>query len=78
MTQLLKATYDGKVFRPAEPVNLQPNSDVQILVTTPDEKRTENPKKSLLRAVAAMNLKGPTDWSEHFEDYLNGTRSAGE
>jgi hypothetical protein len=74
MTQKLKAIFDGKVFRPEEPVNLEPDSEVQLLVTTQDEKKGGKNGKSLLRAVAAMNLEGPADWSEHFEDYLDGTR----
>lgn len=35
------------------------------------EKRTKGKPYSLLRTVAAMNLKGPTDWSERFDDFLN-------
>jgi predicted DNA-binding antitoxin AbrB/MazE fold protein len=74
MTQVLKAIYDGKVFRPEEPVNLKPDSEVQLLITTPDENKSPKKGKSLLRSVAAMNMEGPSDWSEHFEDYLNGTK----
>ena len=70
MTQILKAVFDGKVFRPEEPVNLKPDSHVQILVTAPDETKSSREGRSLLRAVAAMNLEGPRDWSENFEEYL--------
>jgi hypothetical protein len=78
MTQKITAIFDGKVFRPEGPVDLKPDSEVELFVTTPDEKPTGKKSKpySLLRTVAAMNLEGPADWSEHFEDYLNGTREA--
>ena len=33
MTKTLEATFDGAVFRPDEPVELQPNTRVQIVVT---------------------------------------------
>ena len=76
MTQTLKAIFDGKVFRPEEPVNLLPDSKVQLLVTAPDQNKSGKAGKSLLKSVAQMNIEGPPDWSEHFEDYLDGTRRA--
>ena len=33
MSQILEATFDGVVFRPAETVKLQPNTRVQLVVT---------------------------------------------
>jgi len=77
MTQVLKAVFDGKVFRPKEPVNLEPNSELQIIVEIPDGKKLVK-QKSLLAGVAEMNLSGPADWSEHFEDYLDGTKQLPE
>ncbi len=75
MTQALEAFFDGKVFRPEAPVNLLPNCKVHLVISTSDEEKKAK-GKSLLRAVAAMNLEGPPDWSENFEDYLNGARKA--
>ncbi|HUD48660.1 MAG TPA: hypothetical protein VMR33_17640 [Candidatus Baltobacteraceae bacterium] len=75
MTQAIEAFFDGKVFRPETPVNLQPNCKVHLVVSTSGEEKKAD-GKSLLRALATMNLEGPTDWSEHFEDYLNGTRKS--
>ncbi len=34
MSQILDATFDGEVFRPTETVELQPNTHVQLIVTT--------------------------------------------
>jgi predicted DNA-binding antitoxin AbrB/MazE fold protein len=75
MTQTIEAFFDGKVFRPETPVNLEPNCKVHLVVSTFGEEKKPN-GKSLLRAVAMMNLEGPPDWSEHFEDYLNGARKS--
>ena len=33
MSQILDATFDGEVFRPSEAVELQPNTQVQLIVT---------------------------------------------
>jgi predicted DNA-binding antitoxin AbrB/MazE fold protein len=73
MKQSIEAIFDGEVFRPKTPVDLQPNSEVHLIVTTPAE-RKKTVGKSLLRTVVEMNLEGPPDWSEHFDDYLNGSR----
>jgi hypothetical protein len=69
MTQTLKAIFDGKVFRPEEPVKFPPHSSVELTVHTLKKKRTGKPY-SLLQKVAAMRLKGPKDFSENLDDYL--------
>ena len=73
MTQAVKVFYDGKVFKPKEPVNLEPNSELQILVEVPDAKEPAK-SKSLFVELAKMNLSGPADWSENLEDYLDGAK----
>jgi len=73
MTQAIEAIFDVKVFRPETTVDLQPNCKVHPVVSTSDQGQ-KRAGKSLLWVVAAMNLEGPADWSERFEDYLNGTR----
>ena len=77
MTQSLKVIYDGKVFKPQEPVNLEPNSELRIVVEIPDANKPAK-QKSLFAALAEMNLSGPADWSENFEDYLTGTKQLPE
>ena len=70
MSQTLEATFDGQVFRPSEPVELQPDTQVQLVVTvkvTPVEK-----PKSFLRTARSLKLQGPKDWSERIDDYLYG------
>lgn len=70
MSKTLKATFDGAVFRPDEPVELPPNTRVQIVVTvkpTPEQ----NPK-SFLQLARSLRLQGPADWSSRVDDYLYG------
>lgn len=69
MTQVLKAIYDGKVFRPEGLVKIPTHSSVQLTVQTSPAKKKAKPY-SLLRKVAAMKLKGPNDFSENLDEYL--------
>jgi predicted DNA-binding antitoxin AbrB/MazE fold protein len=72
MTQILKAVFDGKVFKPEEPVTIPPHTKVELMVhSVPKEKNT---RRSFLKEIAELNLHGPSDWSEHFEEYLSGER----
>lgn len=69
MTQMLKAIFDGKVFRPEEPVRIPAHSAVKLTVQTSSTRKKGKPY-SLLRRVAAMKLKGPKDFSENLDEYL--------
>lgn len=70
MSQLLEATFDGEVFRPTVPVELEPDTRVELIVTvkTPS---AEKPK-SFLRVARSLQLSGPADWSSRLDDYLYG------
>jgi predicted DNA-binding antitoxin AbrB/MazE fold protein len=70
MTKTLEATFDGTVFRPDEPVELQPNTRVQIVVTVKTQ-HDEHPT-SFLRVAKGLRLQGPADWSSRLDDYLYG------
>ena len=70
MSQTLEATFDGQVFRPVQPVELEPDTQVEIVVTVkvlPEEK-----SKSFLRTARGLKLKGPKDFSSRLDDYLYG------
>ena len=71
MNKTIHATFDGKVFRPEEPLSLAP--DTRVLITIFSEEETEARRKSFLDTAMSMNLEGPPDWSERLEDYLYGT-----
>lgn len=68
MSQTIDAIFDGKVFQPAEPVELEPNTRVRV--TIEPIIRTEN-GVSFLRTARALSLAGPADWSANIEDYLD-------
>lgn len=70
MSQTLDATFDGTVFRPDQPIELEPNTRVRITIepTVTSEERSE----SFLRVARSLNLDGPRDWSSRLDDYLYG------
>lgn len=69
MTQILKAIFDGKVFRPEGSVKIPAHSSVKLTVQTSPAKKKAKPY-SLFRKVAAMKMKGPKDFSENLDEYL--------
>lgn len=75
MTITFTAIYDGEVLRPDEPIDLEPNTRVQITIepipTQPIRKR----KYSFIKTALSLNLQGPPDWSARIDDYLYGQDS---
>jgi predicted DNA-binding antitoxin AbrB/MazE fold protein len=73
MTRTIQAVFDGEVLRPQEPLDLKPETRVQITIQSlPDQEN--NGTRSFLDLAASLNLEGPSDWSENLEQYLYGTR----
>jgi predicted DNA-binding antitoxin AbrB/MazE fold protein len=70
MSQILEATFDGQVFRPVQPVELEPDTQVEIVVTV--KNAAEEKSQSFLRTARSLKLKGPTDFSSRLDDYLHG------
>jgi hypothetical protein len=70
MSQTLEATFDGSVFRPDQPIKLEPNTRVRITIepTTTSKKQPQ----SFLEVAQSLNLEGPPDWSSRLDDYLYG------
>jgi len=70
MVKTIEAVYDGKVFRPDDPLMLEPNIRVRLTIETvqPGMERA----KSFLRAARSLNLEGPPDWAANLETYLYG------
>ncbi|MCD6570705.1 MAG: antitoxin family protein [Deltaproteobacteria bacterium] len=68
MKRTLNVVYDGKVFRPEEPLDLKPNTRVQIMIDISDEGKQKRP--SFLQTARSLKLEGPSDWSARLEDYL--------
>lgn len=70
MSQTLEATFDGHVFRPLETVELQPDTQVELVVTVKAVSKAK--QKSFLRTARALKLDGPKDFSSRLDDYLYG------
>jgi predicted DNA-binding antitoxin AbrB/MazE fold protein len=68
MSQTVEATFDGQVFRPIETVELQPDTQVQLVVTI--KVTPEKNAKSFLNTARSLKLKGPKDFSTKIDDYL--------
>lgn len=86
MTTTIEAMFDGEVFRPRQPVALEPNTAVKLTVETstssnspggPVEKRGK--RYSFLDAARSMRIEdGPPDWSANVDKYLYGEELHGE
>ena len=73
MSETIEALYDGSVLRPVEPLTLEPNTRVWIVIEIVPP-TTEMPL-SFLRTARSLNLDGPSDWSANLEDYLYGDKA---
>jgi hypothetical protein len=65
----LTATFDGKVFLPDEPIDLEPNTKVKVIV---EKSKTIGKPYSSLHFMASLNLDGPSDFSKNLDDYIYG------
>ena len=70
MSQTLDATFDGSVFRPDKPIELEPNTRVRITIETAST--SDRQPESFLQVARSLNLSGPHDWSARLDDYLYG------
>ena len=70
MSQTLEAVFDGKVILPDEPIILEPNTRVRVIIEILSE--TEAKPVSFLRAARSLKLDGPADWSTNLDNYLYG------
>jgi predicted DNA-binding antitoxin AbrB/MazE fold protein len=73
MSQTLEATFDGSVFRPDKPIELEPNTRVRITIEPASTSETDS--ESFLQVAQSLNLEGPSDWSSRLDDYLYGGNS---
>jgi len=73
MVKTIEAVYDGQVFRPNDPLTLEPNIRVRLTIETV-QSDTED-AKSFLQVARSLNLDGPSDWAANLETYLYGGES---
>lgn len=74
MTKTIEATFDGVVFRPAEPIALAPNTPVRLTVETFPPAQPAG--MSFLDTAHSLKLEGPPDWAANLDQYLYGKESS--
>jgi len=74
MEKILDATFDGEVFRPDEPVDLQPNTKVKLQLLVKKKKKTGKPY-SFLDYALSVDIDAPPDYASRIDDYLYGGKS---
>ena len=70
MLKTIETVYDGKAFLPEEPLELEANTRVRLVVETLP--LVEEDSLSFLDVAAGLHLDGPPDWSVRLDDYLYG------
>ena len=68
MKKTVRARFDGRALWYEEPLDLPPDTAVEITVRRAAGRRT----RSFLAVARSLNLEGPRDWSRRLEDYLYG------
>ena len=77
MGRTIEAMFDGAVLRPTEPLQIEPNTRVWLIIET--TLPSADTAASFLQTARSLNLEGPPDWSANLEEYLYGhkTQDAG-
>lgn len=70
MIKTLHAVFDGKVLRPEETADLEPNARYLLTIERKEAKAEQN----ILDVLSDLSgtVKGPDDWSEEHDHYLYG------
>lgn len=74
MDKIVDATYDGEVFRPDGPVDLEPNTRVKLRLQIKERKKMGTPYAFIDLALGA-NLDLPPDYASNIDEYLYGGKS---
>ncbi len=69
MTRSIEAVFDGATLRPAEPLELPPNTRVRLTI---ESLPPSAPSGSFLRTTRSLTLAGPPDWASNIDTYLYG------
>jgi hypothetical protein len=72
-TTAVKAVYENGVFKPKEPVDLEENTEVEVLLPARPERDPNDPTgwKAIDRLIGIVK-DGPPDLSENHDAYLYG------
>jgi hypothetical protein len=71
MTRTLNAIFDGKVLRPEESLDLEPNTRCRITVEAESAPQSGNAWDVLDQAIGSVQA--PADWTAEQDHYLYGT-----
>lgn len=71
MSETIIVVFDGQVFRPDSPPNLEPNTRYTIKIESVEPVAKEN-AWDVLEAMAGT-VAAPSDWSSEHDHYLYGT-----
>jgi predicted DNA-binding antitoxin AbrB/MazE fold protein len=69
MGKTIQAVYDGAVFHPAEPPELQPDTHVWVTIKVAEP---SGEGQSSLRTARSLALEGPPDWAANLDTSLYG------
>ncbi len=77
MEKTIDATYDGDVFRPDEPVDLEPNTEVRLTLVVKKRKKKGRPY-AFFEYARSVSIDAPADFASNIDDYLYGGKSFGD
>lgn len=72
MTVTLVGTFDGNAIVTDKPLGLPANT--RVWVTVESAASANGKPMSFIDTALSLNLEGPENWSENFEDYLAAER----
>lgn len=71
MAKTIYLIFDGRVFQPEEPIDLEP--DTRVRATIEQAESVAGERGVFLETARSLSLDGPPDWSSRLEEYLYGT-----
>ncbi len=74
MVVTIDAVYDGHVLKPTGHLDFLPDTRLKLTIETLRKPKVKSKvkAKSFFDTALAIEIEGPSDWSERFEDYLYG------
>ena len=72
MNKTLTVVFDGHVFHPDSPVDLEPNTHCVITLQTVFPQVSEGDAWDVLESLTGV-IEAPTDWASEHDHYLYGT-----
>ena len=74
MTKTIVAVYDGDVFRPVDPLDLEPNVKYQVTIEPMDREQTAEVADAWhTLSKLSGTIDAPADWSSEHDHYIYGT-----